>query len=95
MHQGTRGLNDDETITWSERLGEFGVHGNDAVSAEHDRLARGQARQRADIAHGAAVTIRPYGARMVEMNAVVLPMSPTSPRLAPVVVVLISERVGR
>jgi hypothetical protein len=95
VHQGARGLNDDETITRSERLGKFGPDGNDPVSAEHDLLARSQARQRADIAHGAAVTIGLFGARMGGMNSVVAPTSHTSLRVAPVVVVVISERVGR
>jgi hypothetical protein len=52
-------------------------------------------RQRADIAHGAPVTIGLFGARMGGMNSVVAPTSHTSLRLAPAVVVVISERVGR
>ena len=95
VHEGARGLHDDEPVTRSERLGEFGADGNDPISAEHDLLARSQAGQFADIAHDAAVTIGLFGARMGGMNSVVAPTSHTSLRLAPVVVVVISERVGR
>ena len=96
VHERTRRLDDDETITGSERLGELGADGDHPVAAEHDRLPGSQVRERADVAHRAAVTVGRFGARMGGMNPLVLaPAFPASPRLAPVVVALISERVGR
>ena len=96
MYERTRRLDDDETITGSERVGELGSDGDHPVAAEDDRLPGSQVRERAEVAHRAAVTVGRFGARMGAMNPLVLaPVFSASPRLAPVVVVLISERVGR
>ena len=96
MYKGAGGLHDHETIAGPERVGEFGTDEGDLVPAERDRLAGSEMREFRDLAHGAAVTIGRFGARMGGMNTLVLaPLSVTSPRPAPVLALLIIERVGR